>query len=237
MNITRISIINFQSNPQREREMARLRELERQRQAELARLKAEAELIERINQYPPLDDKLSTQVAGFLSQFTCAIQNDSEHNIMEFFGDEKTASDLRKGLSSECQADSIKLREMVQNLEEIKDPVKTLIVANRMQKFAPKEGILSDEQQKTFVNGVKELLSTSIRNSNLEKFEAEDRASILDMVQKIEESDSVHFGIETQLKKLVDKLNRGKLNLGFIPAVQIRNLDMAKGVNIIKHLK
>ena len=33
MNITGISIINFKSNPQREREMARLRELERQRQA------------------------------------------------------------------------------------------------------------------------------------------------------------------------------------------------------------
>ena len=153
MNITKISMITFQSNPQREREMARLRELERQRQAELARLKAEAELVERINQYPPLDDRISTQVAGFLSQFTCAIQNDSEHNIMEFFGDEKTAADLRKGLSSECQADSIKLREMVQSLEEVKDPVKTLIVANRMQKFAPKEGLLDDKQQKSFVDG------------------------------------------------------------------------------------
>ena len=234
MNITRISTINFQSNPHREREMARLRELERQRQAELARLRAEAELIERINQYPPLDDRISTQVAGFLSQFTCAIQNDSEHNIMEFFGDEKTAAELRKGLSSECQADSIKLREMVQSLEEVKDPVKTLIVANRMQKFAPKEGILNDKQQKSFVDGVKELLSTTIRNADLDKFEAADKAEILDMVQKIEESSSVHFGIEAQLKKLIDKLNRGKLNLGFVPPVQVRNLDMGKAAKILK---
>ena len=234
MNITKISMITFQSNPEREREMARLRELERQRKAELARLKAEAELLEQIDKYPPLDDRISTQVAGFLSQFTCAIQNNSEHNIMEFFGDDETAADLRKGLSSECQADSIKLREMVQSLEEIQDPVKTLIVANRMQKFAPKAGILSNEQHKTFVDGVKEVLSTTIRHADLDKFEPEDKASILEMVQKIEDSDSVHFGIEAQLKKLVDKLNKAKLNIGFIPPVQVRNLDLGKAAKILK---
>ena len=234
MNITGISIINFKSNPQREREMARLRELERQRQAELARLRAEAKLLEQIDKYPPLDDRISTQVAGFLSQFTCAIQNDSEHNIMEFFDDDKTATDLRKGLSSDCQADSIKLREMVQSLEEVKDPVKTLIVANRMQKFAPKQGILSEKQHKTFVDGIKEVLSTTVRNADLDKFEAEDKASILEMVQKIESSDSVKFGIEVQLKKLVDKLNRSKLNLGFVPPVQVRNLDMGQAIKILK---
>lgn len=234
MNITGISIINFKSNPQREREMARLRELERQRQAELARLRAEAKLLEQIDKYPPLDDRISTQVAGFLSQFTCAIQNDSEHNIMEFFGDDKTAADLRKGLSSECQADSIKLREMVQSLEEVKDPVKTLIVANRMQKFAPKKGILTKDQHKSFVDGVKDILSATIRNADLDKFQPEDKASILEMVQKIESSDSVKFGIEVQLKKLVDKLNRSKLNLGFVPPVQVRNLDMGQAIKILK---
>ena len=234
MYITKISTTMFQSNPHREREMARLRELERQRQAEIRRLKAEAELIKQIDKYPPLDDKISTQVAGFLSQFTCAIQNDSEHNIMEFFGDEKTAADLRKGLSAECQADSVKLREMVQSLEEVKDPVKTLIVANRMQKFAPKDGILSKEQQKSFVDGVKEVLSTTIRQADLDKFEAEDKASIIEMVQKIEEADSVHFGIEAQLKKLVDKLNKKNLNIGFIPPVKVRDLDMGKAVKMLK---
>ena len=234
MNITQIANFTFKSNPQREREMARLRELERQRQAELARLKAEAELIAKIDQYPALDDKISTRVAGFLSQFTCAIQNDSEHNIMEFFGDEAAAADLRKGLSSECQADSIKLREMVQSLEEVKDPVKTLIVANRMQKFAPKDGILTKDQHKSFVDGVKELLSTTIRNADLDKFAPEDKASILEMVQKIETSDSVKFGIEVQLQKLVDKLNKAKLNIGFIPPVQVRNLDMGQAIKILK---
>jgi hypothetical protein len=234
MNITRISNLMFQSNPHREREMARLRELERQRQAELARLRAEADLIQRIDRYPALDDSISTKVAGFLSQFTCAIQNDSEHNIMEFFGDEKTASDLRKDLSPECQADSKKLREMVQNLEEVKDPVRTLIVANRMQKFAPKEGILDKEQQKSFVDGIKEVLSTTIRNADLDKFAPEDKASIIEMVQKIEASDSVKFGIEAQLKKLVDKLNRAKLNIGFIPPVQVKNLDMGNAIKILK---
>ena len=232
MNISQISIINFQSNPQREREMERLRELERQRQKFYAKM--EEDLTRRIAQYPPLDDKLSTNVAAFLSQFTCAIQNDSEHNIMEFFGDEATAAELRKGLSSECQADSKKLREMVQNLEEVKDPVKALIVANRLQKFAPKEGILTQAQHETFVEGVKETISTIVKNSDMEKFAPEDKAAIYEMVQKIEDSKSVKFGIEVQLQKLVDKLNKAKLNIGFIPPVQVKELNIKQVSTILK---
>ena len=232
MNILQISSINFQSNPQREREMERLRELERQRKKLYAKM--EENLLNKISQYPPLDDKLSTSVAGFLSQFTCAIQNDSEHNIMEFFGDEKTAAELRKGLSAECQADSKKLREMVQNLEEVRDPVKALLVANRMQKFAPKEGILSKEQQKTFVEGVKETIATVVKGCNMDKFAPEDKAAIYEMVQKIESSDSVKFGIEVQLQRLVDKLNKTRLNIGFVPPVQVREIDMGKVAKILK---
>jgi len=262
MNITKIANINFQSNEYREYQNAAMKRIqearkkaeeerikakeerikaeeERKKQAELARLKAEADLIERINQYPPLDDQISTSVACFLSQFTCSILNASKHNLKEFVGDEKTAADLRKGLSPECQAESIRLRKMIQDLEEVKDPVKTLIVANRMQKFVPKEGILTDEQHQTFVEGVKGVLSTTIRNADLGKFEPEDKASILEMVQKIEESDSVHFGIEAQLKKLVDKLNKRNLNLGFIAPVPVKDFskDVAKAMLLIQMLK
>ena len=49
-------------------------------------------LIEKVNKRYSLEDQVSTKTAGFLSQFTCAIQNASEHNIMEFFGDENTAA-------------------------------------------------------------------------------------------------------------------------------------------------
>ena len=228
MTITKINAINFKSNAHREaelRELMRLREQRRQME--------EQKLLDRLK-YPELDNPMSTRVAGFLSKFTCAIQNASEHNVMEFFGDEETASNLREKLSPTCQADSKMLREEVQKMEEIKDPVMTLICANRMKKFTPKQGILSEEQHKNFVEGIKKTVSTIVRNSDLDKFEQEDKATILEMVQKVERSDSVDFGIERQLKALVDKLNSKKFKPGFIPPVQVRNLLGEKIKKMIK---
>ncbi len=222
MNTTKINTINFKSNEHREAELRELRRLREERKLE-ERKRQEEQLLNKI-QYPELDNPMSTKMAGFLSKFTCAIQNASEHNVMEFFGDEETASNLRKKLSPTCQADSKILREEVQKMEELKDPVMTLICANRMKKFVPKKGILSEEQHKNFIEGIKETISTIVRSSNLDKFEAEDKATILEMVQKIESSDSVDFGIEKQLKALVDKLNAKKLKRGFIPPVQVRTL-------------
>ena len=225
MNVTKINTINFKSNAHREAELRELRRLreERRQMEEQRRQIEEQKLLDRLK-YPELDNPMSTKVAGFLSKFTCAIQNASEHNVMEFFGDEETASNLRKKLSPTCQADSKILREEVQKMEELKDPVMTLICANRIKKFVPKKGILSEEQHKNFIEGIKETISTIVRSSNLDKFEAEDKATILEMVQKIESSDSVDFGIEKQLKALVDKLNAKKLKRGFIPPVQVRTL-------------
>ena len=100
MNISKINVINFKSNEHREAELRELRRLREQR-----RQMEEQKLLDRLK-YPELDNQMSTKVAGFLSKFTCAIQNASEHNVMEFFGDDATAQDLRKNLSPTCQADS-----------------------------------------------------------------------------------------------------------------------------------
>ena len=224
MIISGINTINFKSNAHREaemRELARLKELRRQY--------LEQKLINRMS-YPELDDPMSTKMAGFLSKFTCAIQNGSEHNLMEFFGDETTAKNLRKNLSPECQADSEILRKQLQETEELKDPVMTLICANRMKKFVPKKGILTEEQHTNFVEGIKKTISTIVRNADLDKFEAPDKAAILEMVQKVEESDSVDFGIETKLKTLVDRLNSKKFKPGFIPPVQVKYLEGVKKI-------
>ena len=229
MNISKINVINFKSNEHREAELRELRRLREQR-----RQMEEQKLLDRLK-YPELDNQMSTKVAGFLSKFTCAIQNASEHNVMEFFGDDATAQDLRKNLSPTCQADSKMLREEVQKMDELKDPVMTLICANRMKKFTPKKGILSEEQHKNFVEGIKKTVSTIVRNSDFEKFEPDEKASILEMVQKVENSDTVDFGIEKQLKALVDKLNSKKLKLGFIPPVQVRHL-VQEGHKILKKL-
>ena len=235
MNITKINVVNFKSYEYREAELRELRRLqeERRKYEEKLRLQAEQRFIENFK-YPELDNPMSTKMAGFLSKFTCAIQNASEHNVMEFFGDEKTAENLRKKLSPTCQSDSKMLRDEVQKMEELKDPVMTLICANRMKKFAPKQGILSEEQHTNFVEGIKNTVSTIVRNSDLDKFEPEEKATILEMVQKVEKSDSVDFGIERQLKELVDKLNSKKIKTGFIPPVQVRTL---LGEKIKKTLK
>ncbi len=228
INVTKMNTINFKSNAHREaelRELMRLREQRRQME--------EQKLLERLK-YPELDNQMSTKVAGFLSKFTCAIQNASEHNVMEFFGDEETASNLREKLSPTCQADSKMLREEVQKMDELKDPVMTLICANRMKKFTPKQGILSEEQHKNFVEGIKKTVSTIVRNSDLDKFEPEDKATILEIVQKVESSDTIDFGIEVKLKALVDKLNSKKFKPGFIPPVQVRNLLGEKIKKMIK---
>ena len=212
------------------RELARLKELRRQymmRQKLLEQQYLEEELINRMS-YPELDNPMSTKMAGFLSKFTCAIQNGSEHNLMEFFGDETTAKNLRKNLSPECQADSEILRKQLQETEELKDPVMTLICANRMKKFAPKKGILTEEQHINFVEGIKKTISTIVRNSDLDKFQPEDKAAIIEMVQKVEESDSVDFGIEQKLKALIDRLNSKKFKPDFIPPVQVKYLEGVK---------
>ena len=217
MRIQQTNTINFTSNRQREAELRELRRLQEQR-----RLLERQNLLQSIS-YPSLDNSISTQVAGFLSKFTCAIQNASEHNVMEFFGDEQTAQSLRKNLSPECQADSKMLRKEIQTMQELKDPVMMLLSANRMKKFVPKEGILSPNQQHNFVEGLKKTVSTVVRNS-----EPEDKAAILEMVQKVENSNSVNFGIEEKLKILVDRLNTKKLKLGFVPPVKVRELGLDK---------
>ena len=81
---------------------------------------------------------------------------------------------------------------------------------------------------------MKKTVSTIVRNSDLDKFEPDEKASILEMVQKVENSDSVDFGIERQLKILVDKLNSKKFQRGFIPPVQVRNLVGDKMKNLLK---
>lgn len=78
MIINRINILSFKSNEHRE---AELRELQRLR--ELRRRYEEEKLIQSMT-YPEIDNQISTKAAAFFSKFTCAIQNASEHNVMEF---------------------------------------------------------------------------------------------------------------------------------------------------------
>lgn len=177
MIINRINTLNFKSNEHREAELRELRRLK-----ELRRQYEEEKLIQSMT-YPEIDNQISTKAAGFFSKFTCAIQNASEHNIMEFFGDENTAKDLRKisllnvRLTAKCSEKKFKDGRTQR-------PCDDTYMCKQNEKFAPKQGILSEEQNTNFVEGIKKTISTIVRNSNLDRFEPEDKASILEMVQK-----------------------------------------------------
>lgn len=230
---------------QRELELAKQRELERQRleAQQLAESKARSEAmgnaingaLERLRSYPSLDDKINEQAALFLSQFTCATELDSEHDIREYFGDEKTAADLRKKHSPECQKNSLDIREEIQTLDEAKDPVIMLLAANKMKKFAPKQGILSAEQQDKLLQGLKDVITAGIQNSDMSKFDEEDQLAIKEMVQMVKTAKSTNFGISVKLALLVERLNQKaktceKFNTGFIPPVKVRQLDCNDGI-------
>lgn len=238
--------ITFKSNRERERELARLRELklekervramllesakqqalERARQEELQinRERILEEINREIMKYPEPNDAMSVKMAGFLSQFTCAIQNNSEHDIREFFGDEETAASLREKLSPECQHNSLELREEIQKIDETKDPVMMLIAANNMKRFMPKDGLLNQEQQEALLQGIKDVVIIAIKRCDMSKFEEKDVIAINEMIQMIKDADSVNFGISVKLKALIDKLNKNALKLGFIPPVKVREL-------------
>ena len=184
--------------------------------------------------YPDVDNEFSKKMAGFFSQFTCAIQNNSEHDLQEFFADEETAQELREKLPPECQHDSLELRKEFQEIVETQDAIMMLMCANKMKNFAPKQGLMNDSQYKKYVEGLKNVIDTVIKNTDLTKFEPDEQNGILEMLQMIKGSQTVDFGISVKLKALVEKINKRKLNLGFIPPVQVKNLETTVKKNINK---
>ena len=178
-----------------------------------------------INRYPTIDNEMSTKMARFLLGFICSVQNNTEHNIGEYFGDENTAKELREKLPQECQRRSLEDRAQFQQFDELKDPIMMLIAASRMKKFAPKTGILSQQQQENLLQGIKDMVTMTVQNSDMSNFDDNDRLTIKEILQMIKVSETTDFGISVKLQNLINKLNTKKLNLNFIPPVQIRELE------------
>lgn len=212
-------------------EVARKKAEEAKRRAEIERKEAEemkkiTSPVDSITQYPKIDNDISKITAAFFSQFTCAIRNNSEHDVREFFADDKTAEELRRKLSTECQQDSLALRNELKKLDELNDPIMMLMSANRMKNFAPKPGLLTEEQQTKFVEDIKDNILNIIRNQDLSKFTEDEQSDIVEIMQMIKGAKSVDFGISVKLKALVDKINKRKLNVGFIAPVEVKNLKV-----------
>ena len=186
-----------------------------------------ADVQKKINQYPAVDNKISTKMAGFLIGFICSIQNKTVHDIGEYFSDENTAKELRKKLSPECQQRSVKERAQIQEFDELKDPVMMLLAANSMKRFVPKPGILNQEQQVNLLNGIKAAVKMAVKNGDMSNYDSDDIKSINDMLKMIELSKTIDFGISFKLQRLINKLNRKQLDLSFISKVNVSELEKA----------
>ena len=60
-------------------------EAARQEEQQRIRTRILEELKQEAMSYPDINNEMNKKMAGFLSQFTCAIQNNSEHDMREFF--------------------------------------------------------------------------------------------------------------------------------------------------------
>jgi len=213
-----------------EAEAARKAEEERKKQeAELQenRVRILGELKQEILKYPRLDDDVSKKVASFLLNFTFRTQEATQHDIREYFCDEETAEELRKNLSPECRQNSIALREQIQSIPDLKDPVMTLIAANNMKNFLPDDdNILQPEHKTNFIKIIKNTVVMAVKNGDFSKFDDDEKNAINEMIQMIKAAESFNFGISVKLQALVDKLNKKKMpELGFFPPVQVRQLE------------
>ena len=171
-----------------------------------------------------VEDSLSKRTAEYLAMFTLTTQNNSNNDIREFYTDDKTAEPLITNHDTPCQKKAREIREEFQKLKEVNDPVAALITANKMKKFTQISEFVGEKENNNFIEGIKDTFSTIIRNADLDKYEPPIKAMILEMVQKIESSTSVDFGLDTKIRKLVDMINSKKLKLGFIPPVQVKEL-------------
>ena len=239
--------INFKSNPFIEKELICLSKLIHQQDlldvkeqiiesginSNSARTNLTTEkLLAQFQSYPPVNNERSEEFAGFLTKLTCATQMKTDSDLGEYFGDEKTAADLREKLpTEECKKDSLKLREAIQKTYETKDPVMMLLAANKMVDYVPTPDLLNQEQQQKLLQGLKDTILMGISNSDMSKFEEEDKSAIQEMVQMIKDAESTDFGISEKLKVLIDKLNkklakRRKISESkeFIPPVMVLSL-------------
>ncbi len=129
-------------------------------------------------------------MAQFLLNFVCSIENDSEHNLDEFFKSEAEAARIRMGLSPECQRNSLEIREEIQSQPVFKDPALTLITAKDMKDFTPvDEEFAADPQYQATINA-------AVEASDKTKFNSSEIGMIKELTQIIEKTKGLDFGAE-----------------------------------------
>ena len=215
MNITSISNLkyntgyftqpSFKSNPEHE---AMLRAL---RRAQAEEMKQRFARLEELLNYD-IRDKGCRNMAQFTLNFACAIENNSEHDLDEFFASEVEAAELRKRLTPECQKYSLEIREEIQSQPVFKDPALALISAKDMKDFIPDEGLLSDDQFRATINAAKKSFVNAVKVADKKKFNETEKGLIQNLTEIIERTSGIDFGKEydQKLEQLIKSLQSRK---------------------------
>lgn len=217
---------SFRSNREHE---AMLRAL---RAAQAEEMKRRFARLNELHDYK-ISDAGCHNMAQFLLNFVCSIENDSEHNLDEFFLSEVEAAKIRQGLSPECQRNSLEIRNEIQSQPVFKDPALTLITAKDMKDFVPQdEEFLANQAYQDTINAAKRTIIKSVQASDKSKFDKTEIGLMDELTQIIEKTKGLDFGTEYDktLEKLLDSIKSRKQKMeqtlaqqkGLIPQIKKR---------------
>lgn len=208
--------ISFKSNREHE---AMLRALRAARAEEMKRRYAE---IKALHDYR-IQDQGCHNMAQFMLNFVCSIENDSEHNLNEFFASEIEAAKIRRNLSPKCQANSLEIRNEIQSQPVFRDPALALITAKDMKDFVPQdEEFASDQMFVDTINAAKRSFVQVVNEADKTKFNAEEIGMMKELTQIIEKSTGLDFGKEydSLLEKLLNSIRSRKQEMERVAARQ-----------------
>lgn len=198
--------ISFRSNREHE---AMLRALRAAQAEEMKRKFAE---LEKLHNYK-IQEQGCHNMAQFILNFACSIENDSEHSLDEFFKSEVEAARIRSGLSPECQRNSLEIREEIQSQPVFKDPALTLITAKDMKDFVPEDNeFTQNEEYRKTIAAAKKSLVDAVEAADKTKFDAVEIGMINELTQIIKQTKGLDFGAKYDelLEKLIKSVNSRK---------------------------
>ena len=198
--------LSFKSNREQEAMLRALRE------AEATEMKRRYARFNELFEYE-VKDSSCHNMAQFTLNFACAIENNSEHNLDEFFASEIKAAELRKKLTHECQKNSLEIRREIQSLPVFKDPALALISANEMKEFVPDDEFFNDKRFKPTIQAAKKIYTQAVKLANKDKFNDYEKGLIEELAQIIDKSSSLDFGeiYEQKLAMLIESTNKRKI--------------------------
>ena len=220
--------VSFRSNREHE---AMLRAL---RAAQAEEMKRRFAKLQELQNYE-IKDKGCHNMAQFLLNFVCSIENDSEHSLDEFFKSEAEAARIRQGLSPECQRNSLEIREEIQSQPVFKDPALTLITAKDMKDFTPvDEEFAADPQYQATIKAAKRTIINAVEASDKTKFNSDEIGMMKELTQIIEKTKGLDFGAEydSTLERLLNSIKSRKQEIERAAAQQKSYIP-----KIIKKLK